>query len=154
MNSTAVPVPPTATASGDYSLDVLAARLHEAGIRCEVAMTGGWVATLFAGPDVVIEVDEDGVEYRQRAILVGPGAYRYPADGGSIGTIFETYVGPDTAWEAGDVIPTTSTEHLAATVEYADEPPTPEQHAAYLDAVFALVVDAVRAADAVIAETA
>jgi hypothetical protein len=59
-------------AAKPFSMDDLAAKLQDRGIPAKIEMTGGGVATLYAGE--LVHADEDNPRY---VAIVGPGNYGY-----------------------------------------------------------------------------
>lgn len=75
------------------NMDEIARILRDVhGIPAVVAMTGGGVATIYAG---ATHTDEDGDE--RWSVIAGPGRFADPDVGFSVGYLADFYVGPDDA---------------------------------------------------------
>lgn len=81
---------------GAFSMDKVAEIVRtKYGIHCEVSMTGGNIATIFAGET---HLDEEGDE--RWSAIAGPGSFAWSADEESTGHTDEFFVGSDNNGES------------------------------------------------------
>lgn len=85
------------------NLDLVVDRLHAHGVDGYVEMTGGGVATIYAGPTRQVDGHRPGLTYKVWAVLAGPGWFEGPGYTIPRADVTDFYIGQDSEYVGANV---------------------------------------------------